>query len=88
MRENGASNWVGEGVLLGVRGGFVGLRRLAERFLIKAKCKFGQDQIINRSRLKLYLVKTKFLSCRQFVPKFAAGATNFCRGRDQFEGVF
>ena len=88
MRVKRALNWVEEGVLLGARGGFDGWGIGGERFLVKTECKFGQDQIINRSRPKFDLVKTKFFSRGRIVPKFAAEATYFCRGGDQFEGVF
>ncbi len=88
MREKGALEWCGEGVLLGEEWGFDGCGMGGERFLVKTECKFGQDQIINQSRPKSNLVKTKFLSRGRIVPKFAAEATYFCRGGDQFEGVF
>ena len=88
MSEKRALNWVEEGVLLGAEWGFEGWGIGEERFLVKTECKFGQDQIINRSRPKLNLVKTKFLSRGRIVPKFAAGATYFCRVGDQFEGGF
>ena len=88
MKKKRALIWVEEGVLLGEEGGFDGWGIGGERFLVKTECKFGQDQIINRSRPKFDLVKTKFFSRGRIVQKFAAEATYFCRGGDQFEGVF
>ena len=54
--------------------------------MVKTKYKFGLDQIIKRSRPKLKLVKTKFLSDGRIVPKKGWKRTKERLGGVQFEG--